>query len=164
MNGAIIRRATVDDLRAVAEVEAQAFPPDEFDSLEKIAARFSIAPELFYVAEINGRLVGHINGLPISTERLDDRFYTATPPIEQNAKGAALMSLVVEEKYRRRGIAAALMQTVLERAAKNFFVLICKREKIEYYRRFGFEPIGMSRVRLGGEPWHDMIRKLQIEV
>lgn len=160
MSGATIRPATIKDLRALAAIETRAFPPSEQDSLEMIAARLKIAPELFYVAELDGRIVGFINGLPIATERLDDRFYTSTPPLETNATGAALMSLDVEEKYRRRGIAAALVRTVLERATKKFFVLICKREKIDYYTRFGFEPIGVSSVRLGGETWYDMIRMI----
>ena len=159
MSGATIRRATPNDLRAVAAIEARVFPSNETDSLEMIAARLEIAPELFYVAELDGRIVGFINGLPISTERLDNRFYTSSPPIGTQSSGAALMSLGVDKEYRRRGIAAALVRTVIERAAKKFFVLICKREKIEYYGRLGFEPIGESGVRLGGATWYDMIKR-----
>lgn len=150
-----IRRAEAVDLEAIARLEAECFPPSEADSLEMIEMRSNL------LAELDGRVVGYINSLPISSERLDDRFYTPNPPIDRSAEGVALMSLGVEEKNRRRGIASALINESIERTTKKFLVLVCKREKVEYYRKFGFECVGVSNVTLGGERWFDMRLKLE---
>ncbi|MBR1579037.1 MAG: GNAT family N-acetyltransferase [Selenomonadaceae bacterium] len=157
-----IRRATVDDLIEVAEIEAESFPSSEADSLEMISFRLRVEPEMFLVAELDDRLVGFINALPTNVERLTNEFYTAAPAVDQNAVGVAAMSLDVRSNYRRRGIAAQLMNALIDRARlehKLFVSLVCKDEKIPYYQRFGFNDVGVSNVTLGGARWHDMIMK-----
>ena len=157
-----IRRATVDDLIEVAAIEAESFPSSEADSLEMISFRLRVEPEMFLVAELDDRIVGFINALPTNVERLTDEFYTAAPDVDQNAVGVAAMSLDVRSNYRRRGIAAQLMNALIDRARlehKLFVSLVCKDEKIPYYRRFGFNDVGVSNVTLGGARWHDMIMK-----
>ena len=146
-----IRPATANDLDAIAALEAQCFPPSEADSREMIAARSNL------IAIVNARVVGYINAIPTSAARLDDRFYSPKPPIEPNADGLALMSVGVDPNFRRRGIAAKLLSEMLRQSQKKFAVLVCKRDKIEYYSRFGFQCVGISAVTLGNQQWHDMI-------
>ncbi len=146
-----IRRASENDLEAIAKLEATCFPPSEADSLEMIAARSNM------IAVVDGRIVGYINALSTSSARLDNRFYSPKPPIEQNSDGLALMSIGVDPNFRRRGVAAKLLSEMLRQSQKKFAVLVCKQEKIDYYSRFGFQYVGISAVTLGNQQWHDMI-------
>ena len=157
-----IRRATVDDLNQVRSIEGDAFPSAEADSLAMISFRLSVMPELFLIAAIDDRIVGFINALPIAVEHLTNEFYTVEPAVEKNASGVAVMSLAVAQRYRRRGIAAGLLNALIDQARldqKRFIAFVCKHEKIAYYQRFGFNAVGISNVTLGGARWHDMIMK-----
>ena len=156
----IIRPACSTDLKAIADIEAASFPSAEADSLEMIAFRLNVMPDLFLIAELDNRLVGFINALPTNVERLDNDFYVEKPNVDVNADGVAAMSLDVDPLHRKRGIATQLMNDFLTQAQicrKQFVTLVCKADKIHYYQRFGFNDVGVSTVTLGGAQWNDMI-------
>lgn len=156
----IIRQARSIDLKTIATIEAKSFPSSEADSLDMIAFRLNVMPELFLIAELDDRLVGFINALPTNVERLNNDFYVENPDVESNAVGVAAMSLAIDQNFRRQGIAAQLMNNLINQARihrKQFVTLVCKDEKIAYYQKFGFKTVDISNVTLGGAQWHDMI-------
>jgi ribosomal protein S18 acetylase RimI-like enzyme len=58
----IIRQATIEDVDKVFEVEASCFPKAEAASRESLQQRISTFPESFFVAEIDGQIIGFVNG------------------------------------------------------------------------------------------------------
>lgn len=64
------------------------------------------------------------------------------------------------EAFRRRGVAAALMNRMIETArerGKKGLILTCKDRLIHYYEKFGYVNLGLSRSVHGGAVWYDMI-------
>ena len=58
------------------------------------------------------------------------------------------------------GVAAALIEEFCARAkaqGRRGVTLTCKKEKIEYYSRFGFRLLGVAASVHGGAVWYDMV-------
>ena len=63
--------------------------------------------------------------------------------------------------YRRRGVAAALIETLCAAAraqGRRGVVLTCKEHLLPYYAKFGFCDEGLSVSTHGGAVWHQMRR------
>ena len=73
-----IRCAKADDVTRVAEIEEKCFPRAEAASLKSFFERFMAFPECFLVAEVDGIVVGHINGCVTNSEKLMDALYHNT--------------------------------------------------------------------------------------
>jgi len=61
-----IRRVSIEDLNAVAEVEARCFLEAEAATKASFEQRIKTFPESFYVAEIDGKIIGFINGVNVN--------------------------------------------------------------------------------------------------
>ena len=58
MNKLFIRNATIDDLDAVYNIEAQCFPKAEAATYKALKERLATFPESFFVAELSGNKIG----------------------------------------------------------------------------------------------------------
>ena len=58
-----IRYVAPEDLDAVTMVEATCFPEAEAATRDRIEARIQTFPKNFWVAEVDGRVIGFINGM-----------------------------------------------------------------------------------------------------
>ena len=62
-------------------------------------------------------------------------------------------------EYRRRGVAAALIEAMCAAAraqGRRGVVLTCKEHLLPYYAKFGFVDEGLSASTHGGAVWHQM--------
>ena len=62
--------------------------------------------------------------------------------------------------YRRQGVAAALMNALLDAAraeGRRGAALTCKQALIHYYEKFGYRLLGLSASQHGGAVWYDML-------
>ena len=63
-------------------------------------------------------------------------------------------------EYRRRGVAAALMNAFIAQAKARGqlgVALTCKAHLVHYYERFGYRNEGVSASVHGGAVWYDMV-------
>ena len=58
-----LRLATIDDLDLVSEIEAEAFPPAERASRERLAGRMAVFADDFLILFEDGRPVGYVAGM-----------------------------------------------------------------------------------------------------
>lgn len=133
-----IRREQRTDQAAVRRVLWDAFHRhDEADLVEQLRRSPEHLPELTFVAEIDGTIVGHIAFSGVVLEPGGER-------------GVALAPMSVLPELQRRGVGAALVRHGLEaaRAAGKGFVIVVGHA--EYYPRFGFEPAARFGLRA---PW-----------
>ena len=56
-----IRQVTIDDLEACTRLEWSCFLPSEAAERESIEKRIKLFPQGFFVAELGGAIIGHIN-------------------------------------------------------------------------------------------------------
>ena len=132
-----IRTASISDLSAVTEVEAECFPPAEAAGRASMEQRLKTYPDHFWVLEDEGKIVGFVNGMVTDEMHLSDDMYDDASMHDEN--GAWQMIFGEAKKQNRRGL-----------------VLTCKDALVQFYAKFGFVDEGMSESVHGGVPWHEM--------
>ena len=161
-NELVIRPALADDVTKVAYIEEKCFPKSEAASLKSFFERFMAFPECFLVAEVDGKVVGHINGCVTSYDKLIDALYHNSSLHEPDGPWQTVFGIAVHPEYKHQGIARALKEHFKENAkmrGKQGILLTCKDEKIGFYESLGFTYDGVSASSHGGARWNDMIFK-----
>lgn len=156
-----IREVLPDDLSVCTLIETLGFPPAEGASRESIAARIEAYPSHFLVAEdACGVPVGYIMGAVTDSETITDDMFESTACHKEDGAYQAIFSVCVHPADRRHGVAAALIEEFCACAkaqGRHGVTLTCKKEKIEYYSRFGFRLLGVAASVHGGAVWYDMV-------
>ena len=143
-------------------MEAACFPAAEAASREAFAYRIAAFPERFFVAEADGKIIGLINGCASGLPFIEDALFEPQGH-EPDGKNQMVFGLAVLPEYQRQGIGAALMNHLISfsrQADMEQVVLTCKKEKLAYYGKFGFENRGASNSVHGGVVWYDMVLPL----
>ena len=120
-----VRPARDEDMERITELERQCFkqpyPPPVLYMLR------GLYPELFLVAEVEGRVVGYVAA------------------VVRSGGVGHVVSICVDPRYRRRGVGRALMEEVERRLAKLFDVESIRLEvrvsnspAIKLYRELGY--------------------------
>ena len=127
-----IREETMADAAVITEVTVAAFETMEISNhTEQFvieALRAARALTLSLVAEVDGRVVGHIAFSPVSISDGTQNWYGLGP-------------VSVLPEYQHRGIGKALIQEGLSRLRKLGARGCCLVGHPQYYRRFGFENV-----------------------
>ncbi|ARS26178.1 GNAT family N-acetyltransferase [Sphingomonas sp. KC8] len=116
-----IRPETAVDSAAIARLLESAFPADDEARLvDRLRADGDLTISL--VAELAGNIVGHV----------------ALSPMTAPFRALGLAPVAVDEDYRRRGIAARLIELSLEQARQDGWAAVFVLGDPAYYTRFGF--------------------------
>ncbi len=126
----IIRKETTLDIEAITQVTIEAFKTLQVSNhteqfiIEALRAAGTLTLSL--VAEIDGRVVGHIAFSPVTISDGTMHWYGLGP-------------VSVLPEYQRQGIGKALIQEGLSRLKDLEARGCCLVGHPEYYRKFGFE-------------------------
>ena len=137
----VIRNETHDDIRAITDVTIAAFKTLEISNhteqfiIEALRAAKALAISL--VAEMNGRVIGHIAFSPLTISDGSPNWYGLGP-------------VSVLPEYQRQGIGKALIREGLSRLKDMNAQGCCLVGHPDYYRKFGFT--NMSGLVLEGVP------------
>lgn len=155
-----IRHATADDLEALSELYSRCMagaPGDEQWSLPRARAFLAMwlqrQPDLFFVAEVDGRIVGGNVG--------DIKPYFDGPRFTDG-------EMFVEPAVRHLGVARALLQRRVTEACRLYGIVAMETlanghspTVLDWFTRLGFQrtewvhmevPIAVLRARLGLDP------------
>lgn len=155
-----IRRVNIDDLDAVTEVEAICFPKAEAATRASFEQRIKTFPDSFFVAEIDEKIIGFINGCIINETAIYDELFNDASLHVPDGDYQTIFGLDVIPDYRNQGIAAQLMNHMIEVSrldGRKGIILTCKEKLIHYYSKFGYVNKGISNSTHGGTKWYDMI-------
>lgn len=155
-----IRRVSLEDLDAVTEVEARCFPKAEAAAMASFEQRIKTFPESFFIAEIDEKIIGLINGCIINETVIYDELYSDAALHIPDGDYQTIFGLDVIPEYRNQGIAAQLMNHMIEVSRlkrRKGVILTCKEKLIHYYEKFGYVNKGISKSVHGGSKWYDMI-------
>jgi len=123
-----VRRERPPDVDAVRHVVASAFGrPEEAVLVDVLRAEVPDAISL--VAEVDGRIVGHIFFAPVTLE-----------PALPGIRIAGLAPLAVSPPFQRKGVGSALVYEGLQSCRARCFHAVVVLGHPEYYARFGFVP------------------------
>ena len=138
-----IRNATMDDLQAIAAVEAACFPAAEAATAEEFAERLAHYADHFWLLFEQGELVAFVDGA------LHD----------ENGAWQMIFGVNTLPRCRCRGYAGLLLQRAIADAraqGRKGLVLTCKEKLLHYYAKFGFVNEGVSASTHGGVVWYQM--------
>ena len=160
-----IRPVEKADLDAVTAVEAICFPAAEAATRESFEQRIAAFPECFFVAEYEGNIIGFINGCVTDERTIRDEMFEDSSLHNPNGCYQSIFGLDVIPEYQRQGIAAELMNHLIEDArikGRKGLILTCKDRLIHYYAKFGYKNLGVSASVHGGAVWYDMLLEFEV--
>ncbi len=125
--------------------------------IERVAA----APETFLVAEdsATGKIAGFLNGIATEEDKFRDEFFTDANLHNPSGANVMLLGLDVLPEYRKQGLARELVRIFAEREGargRKALFLTCLDNKVDMYKKFGFDDLGIANSTWGGEEWHEM--------
>lgn len=155
-----IRNAKLTDLDRIQQIEIGCFPKEEAASRKALKERIEHFSEGFIVLEVDGHIVGFINGIAISTEKIEDVMFEKTGMYHNmDNKNLAIFGVDVDTQYQGMGYSKLLMNAYINRAKENGrykIILTCKEHLLDYYKSFGYILEGESKSSHGGAMWYDM--------
>ena len=155
-----IRKGCFDDAGCLVDIEAICFSKSEAAGLASFEARLKSFGNCFLIAEMDGKIIGFINGMVTDRETIADEMFEDASLHKENGMWQSIFGLDVLPEYRCRGVAAELMRTFIAKARKEGrkgCILTCKERLIPYYSKFGYVNKGVSESQHGGAVWYDMI-------
>ena len=133
----VIRPEEPNDCAAIGEVNRLAFGQDnEARLVEALRRSADYIPQLSLVAQIDGRIVGHVLFSPAVIE---------TP--ERAVPTLALAPMAVHPDYQRRGVGSALAREGLKACQELGHGSVVVLGHPGYYPRFGFVPAPPRGIR-----------------
>ena len=156
----VIRTATIADLDAVAQVEAECFPAAEAASKQAFEERLTHYANHFWLMFEDEKLISFVDGFVTDEQDLTDEMFADASL--HNPAGAWQMIFGVNTipTHRCRGYAGQLIERAIADArtqGRKGLVLTCKPEKVHYYAKFGFMDEGITEnSNHGGAVWHQM--------
>ena len=155
-----LRRATVDDLEAIADVERECFPVAEAATRAEFADRLAYYAEHFWLMFDREKLIAFIDGFATDEPDLTDEMYANASLHDESGAWQMIFGVNTIPTYRKHGYAGQLIgQMVADAKAqkRKGLVLTCKDELVRYYAQFGFVSEGKSKKsRHGGVEWNQM--------
>lgn len=155
----MIREATLNDLDACYSIETTAYAGDEAASREKIEKRIRTYPQGFIVLELDGEVVGFVNGGATDKVEMSDEAFKELIGHDPAGEQIVIMSVVVHPDHQRKGYAGQVLSAFIDKMRsmdKHAIHLICQTELIDFYGKYGFEYRQPSESEHGGLSWHEM--------
>lgn len=156
----IIRKATMDDLDAISEVESECFPAAEAATKEEFRERLESYADHFLLMFDGEKLVAFIDGFVTDEPDLTDEMYENAAMHNESGKWQMIFGVNTLPEYRRRGLAGTLINEMIaeaRRQGRDGLVLTCKDRLVHYYAKFGFLNEGVSgKSTHGGAVWNQM--------
>lgn len=156
----IIRKATMNDLDAISEVESECFPAAEAATKEEFKERLESYADHFLLMFDGEKLAAFIDGFVTDEPDLTDEMYENAAMHSESGKWQMIFGVNTLPEYRRRGLAGALINEMIaeaRRQGRDGLVLTCKDRLVHYYAKFGFLNEGVSgKSTHGGAVWNQM--------
>ena len=156
----IIRKATMNDLDAISEVESECFPAAEAATKEEFKERLESYADHFLLMFDGEKLAAFIDGFVTDEPDLTDQMYENAAMHSESGKWQMIFGVNTLPEYRRRGFAGTLIREMIaeaKRQGRDGLVLTCKDRLVHYYAKFGFLNEGVSEKSThGGAVWNQM--------
>ena len=154
-----IRTAVMDDLEALAAVEAECFPPAEAATEEDLRGRLEHYGNHFWLMFDDDKLISFVDGMVTDRADLTDEMYERAEMHDENGAWQMIFGVNTVPEYREKGYAGQLIKRAIEDAraqGRKGLVLTCKDALVPYYAGFGFINEGVSESVHGNVVWNQM--------
>ena len=154
-----IRTATMNDLEAIAAVEAECFPAAEAATKKEFAERLTYYAEHFWLLFDDGKLIAFVDGMVTDEADLSDEMYEKAQLHNPDGAWQMIFGVNTLPAYRENGYAGKLIEAAINDAraqGRKGLVLTCKDKLLHYYAKFGFVNEGVSGSTHGNVLWYQM--------
>ncbi len=155
-----IRYATVEDIEAIAAVEAECFPLAEAATEKDFIGRVKYYGNHFWLMFDEEKLIAFVDGFVTDEPDLTDEMYENAAMHNENGAWQMIFGVNTLPDYRKQGYAGELIKHAIDdakRQGRKGLVLTCKEKLVHYYAKFGFEDEGVSEKSTHGNVvWHQM--------
>ncbi len=155
-----IRYATVEDIEAIAVVEAECFPLAEAATEKDFIGRVKYYGNHFWLMFDEEKLIAFVDGFVTDEPDLIDEMYENAAMHNENGAWQMIFGVNTLPDYRKQGYAGELIKHAIDdakRQGRKGLVLTCKEKLVHYYAKFGFEDEGVSEKSTHGNVvWHQM--------
>lgn len=159
-----MEKATVQDAKCLAQLEALCFPEAQAASEAAIQRRLEVFGDHFLVLKKDGNIIGMINGCCSNRSAICDEMYANADLHDPSGCYQMIFGLDVHPQHRHQGYAQMLMEAMIQQtkaAQRKGLVLTCKKSLLSFYEQFGFCNRGISASIHGGVTWYDMLLYLE---
>ena len=150
----------MEDLTAIAAVEAECFPAAEAAVKAEFEQRLRYYGNHFWLMFDGDRLIAFVDGFVTDEPDLTDEMYERAEMHNEEGKWQMIFGVNTIPQYRKRGYAGELIQRAIDDAkvqGRDGLVLTCKDRLVDYYAKFGFVNEGKSgKSQHGGVSWNQM--------
>ena len=160
MSTPTFRTAAPADVSRCFQIETSAYEGDEAATREKIALRIDRYPQGFLIMELEGEIIGFINGGCAYDVVMSDEAFKELVGHDPQAPNVVIMSVVIDPAHQGKGYASLMMRTFIERMramGKRTIHLMCKDRHVALYARMGYRYVKPSASDHGGMAWHEMV-------
>lgn len=155
-----ITHATMEDLGAVAAVEAACFPPAEAATEKDFSGRIQYYGNHFWLMFDGEKLIAFVDGFVTDEPDLTDEMYENAALHNESGAWQMIFGVNTLPEYRKHGYAEELIRRAIDDAraqGRKGLVLTCKEKLLHYYGKFGFVDEGVSdKSTHGNVVWHQM--------
>ena len=155
-----IRYAVMDDVDAIAAIEAECFPPAEAATKAEFEERVRYYGNHFWLLFDGDKLIAFVDGFVTDEPDLTDEMYEKASMHNENGAWQMIFGVNTLPEYRRHGYAGRLIRRAIDDArlqGRKGLVLTCKEKLVAYYAGFGFADEGISTQSTHGNvQWHQM--------
>ncbi len=156
----IIKYAAKEDIKAIAAVEAECFPPAEAATEKDFVRRVEYYGNHFWLMFDGEKLIAFVDGFVTDEPDLTDEMYEKAEMHNENGAWQMIFGVNTLPDYRKHGYAGELISRAVDDArqqGRKGLVLTCKEKLVHYYAKFGFEDEGVSEKSTHGNVvWHQM--------
>lgn len=156
----LIRKATIDDLEKITEVEVECFPSAEAATEESFKRRLLSYPSHFLLMFDKDKLIAFVNGMTTNQPDLIDEMYDNADLHDESGEWQMIFGVDTVPEYRKHGYAGELIKQFISEARsqnRKGLVLTCKEHLLGYYSKFGFVNEGITNKSVhGGVVWYQM--------
>ena len=122
-----MRNATMDDLPAIAAVEAACFPAAEAATAEEFAGRLAHYADHFWLLFEDGQLAAFVDGFCTDTPDLTDAMYADASLHDENGAWQMIFGVNTLPRCRCQGYAAAALLCKVRLCERGGFRLYPRR-------------------------------------
>lgn len=155
-----IRYAKMEDVAAIAAVEAECFPPAEAATEKEFTERVRYYGNHFWLMFEQEKLIAFVDGFVTDEQDLMDEMYENAAMHNESGAWQMIFGVNTLPDYRKHGYAGELIRRAIEDAkqqGRKGLILTCKEKLLSYYAKFGFFDEGVSEKSTHGNVvWHQM--------
>ncbi len=138
-----IRIATSKDLFRLLFIQHKAFSSSEACSVKKMKKRIESFSESSYVIE-EKQVIGYLISFFTSEDKITDSLFERSRSSKSEGEFVILLTLAIDREYQHQNYGTFLLEHFIKemkKKNKKKIFLLCKKEKMTFYFRFGFQKL-----------------------